>query len=298
MDEVVYAKQGSVTVRGYSVWYGIVGTEDQPGKAPLVVLHGGPFLPHDYLEPIGALARGGRRVIFYDQIGCGNSDRPTDASVYSIDLWLEELTALREHLGLDRVHLLAHSMGGVTATEYALRRPAGLVSVTLSDSIPAAQKAYAEGARLRRELPAEVYATMSKHEAAGTINDPEYQQLFHQHFYRGHVCRVEPPPCVARSFPKMGSEGYSVMYGPSWFVMTGKIKDWDVTSRLGQINVPTLVLVGRYDQATPALSQTFHENIAGSELVVFENSSHLPFIEEHDRYVQVVDDFLRRAETR
>src|SRR5438552_9670377 len=88
---------------------------------------------------------------------------------------------------------------------------------------------------------------------------------------------------------------YAPMWGPSEFAFDGNLSDWDRVDRLGEIRVPTLVTVGRHDELTPACSAQIHERIPGSRLVVLENGSHMTFWEETERYLQVVDEFLRAA---
>jgi proline-specific peptidase len=134
MSPEMPTEQGQVALRGYNVWYRIVGDREAPGKLPLMCLHGGPGFPHDYLEPLQAMAATGRRVIFYDQLGCGNSDKPHDPSLWTVPLFVEELREIRRALGLERVHLLGQSWGGMLAMEYALTEPAGLASLILADS--------------------------------------------------------------------------------------------------------------------------------------------------------------------
>jgi proline-specific peptidase len=90
---------------------------------------------------------------------------------------------------------------------------------------------------------------------------------------------------------------YLHMQGPNEFVITGTFKDWDITHRLGEIDVPTLVTSGRHDECTPRQAEVVHQGIPGSEWVVFEESSHMQFAEEPDRYLEVLDDFLTRVES-
>ena len=142
--------------------------------------------------------------------------------------------------------------------------------------------------------------TLSKHEEAGTTNDPEYQAATLV-FYARHVCQLDPwPECVTRAFEKLGQnpEVYNTMNGPSEFHVTGTLKDWDITDRLGEIRVPTLLLSGRYDEATPAVVETVQRGIPGSEWVIFEESSHMPHIEEPEKFRQVLGEFLSRVEAR
>ena len=291
-------KEGRLPFRGFTDWFKIVGTETAPGKFPVLVLHGGPGAAHDYLEPIGALAATGRQVIFYDQLGCGLSDHPHDPSLWEVALFLEEVAAVRAALGLSEVHILGQSWGGMLGMEYALTRPDGLKSLIVANSPASMTQWVSEANRLRMELPRDVQAALTTHETAGTTNSAEYVSAVNV-FYGRHVCRIDPlPEYVKRSFDQIDAdpEVYHTMNGPSEFYVVGKLKGWDITPRLGEIKVPTLVLSGRYDEATPLIAETVQRGIPGSEWTVFENSSHMPHAEETARYLEVVDEFLTRIE--
>jgi proline-specific peptidase len=218
--------------------------------------------------------------------------------MWTIELYLEELGVVRKALGLDRIHLLGQSWGGMLAMEYMLTRPDGIASLTIASS-PASIILWVEEAnRLRRELPPDVQETLNQHEAAGTIQSPEYKAAT-EVFYHRHLCRVVPyPEPMQRSFAKMAQypEVYNTMCGPNEFYVIGTIKDWDITHRLGEIHVPTLITSGRYDEATPLIMDKVHKGIPGSEWVVFENSGHSSHLEEPERYMQVLDEFLSRIE--
>lgn len=287
-------KEGTIPFHGYKDWYAIVGPEDAK-KPPVLILHGGPGAGHDYLEPLEALSKSGRQVIFYDQLGCGNSDHPHNPALWTIDLFVEELGAVRRALGLDRVHILGQSWGGMLAMEYALTRPKGVVSWIIHSSPASIPLWISEANRLRKQLPPEMQEKLTKHEKAGTTDSPEYEQAVME-YYRRHLCRVPWPECLQRSFEKMMRypEVYNAMNGPSEFYVTGTLKNWDITKRLHEIKTPTLVLGGRYDEATPAITETVHHGIRGSEWVIFEKSSHMAHLEEPERYVQVAGDFLKR----
>lgn len=293
-------REGFIPLHGFRVWYRIVGEREDPGKSPLLVLHGGPGAAHDYLEPLEAMAATGRRVVLYDQLGCGRSDKPHNPSMWTVGLFVEEVGVVRRALGLARVHLLGQSWGGMLAMEYAVTRPPGLVSLTVASS-PASMPQWVEEAnRLRGELPADVQETLRHHEAAGTTDDPAYEAAMLV-YYRRHVCRAEPwPDCLNRTFAQLAAdpEVYHTMNGPSEFHVIGTLKDWTIVDRLGAIRTPALVTSGRYDEATPAIAETVHRGIAGSEWVVFEQSSHTAHIEEAERYREVLDRFLSRVEQR
>jgi L-proline amide hydrolase len=260
------------------------------GKAPLVVLHGGPGVPHDYTLRIAQIADQGRAVVHYDQLGCGNSTHLPDrgAEFWTVQLFLDELDTVLAGLGIaDAYAVLGQSWGGMLAAEHAVRRPAGLRSLVIANSPASMELWLAEANRLRGELPADV-------QAAGTTGSPEYEAA-EKVFYDRHVCRVVPnPPEVVASFAKLAEDPtvYHTMNGPSEFHVIGTMKDWTVVDRLDRVVAPTLVLNGRYDEATDACVAPFVERIPGVRWETFAESSHLPQVEEEERYLQVVGAFL------
>ena len=229
------------------------------------------------------MADTGRRVIFYDQLGCGRSSIPeSKPEMWTVDLYVDELNALREALALGRIHLLGQSWGGMLGMEYALTQPRGLESLTLASS-PASMIQWVEEAnRLREDLPPDVQQTLLHHESAGTFDSPEYKAAMDV-FYAQHVCRVDPvPEYVRRTFDAIdrNREVYLTMNGPSEFHVIGTLKSWDIIPRLGEIRVPTLVTSGRYDEATPLIAGTVREGIPDARWVIFEENSHMPHTEE------------------
>lgn len=123
-------REGYIDVPGGRIWYRMAGIG---GKgAPLLVLHGGPGAPHDYLEPLEVLADE-RPVVFYDQLGCGNSDKPDDPSLWTIARHVAEIECVRKALGLERVHILGQSWGSMLAVDYMLtKKPAGVMGLIFS----------------------------------------------------------------------------------------------------------------------------------------------------------------------
>ena len=289
--------EGRIPFRGYETWWRSVGPDD--GDAiPLLCLHGGPGANWLHLKPYEQLADE-RRVVFYDQLGAGNSavTGPHDVSMWTPELYVEEVAAVRDALGLDRVHVLGHSWGGMLGMQYAATQPEGLISLIVESSPPSVPAWMGELAKLRAALPPEVDATLRKHEEAGTFTDPEYEEavLF---FYKRHLCRVDPwPDWVVQCFEALEAnpEVYHAMNGPSEFHVIGTIKDWEITSELGQIQVPTLLFCGRYDEVTPASVEVAHRAIAGSEFVVMEESSHMAQAEEPEATLELVRGFLARV---
>jgi len=247
------------------------------------------------------MAETGRRVIFYDQLGCGRSSiLESKPEMWTIQLYVDELNALRRALGLDRIHLLGQSWGGMLGMEYALTQPRGLESLTVASS-PASMIQWVEEAnRLRADLPPDVQQTLLHHENAGTVESPEYKAATDV-FYERHVCRVSPQPeYVRRTFAAIdrNPEVYHTMNGPTEFHVLGTLKNWDIIHRLSEIRVPTLVTSGRHDEATPLIAKTVHDGIPGSRWIIFDESSHMAHAEEPERYMQVLDGFLTEVESR
>lgn len=288
------SQEGYIPVTGGRVWYRIVGDRD---AVPVLVLHGGPGVPHDYLETLGGLADE-RPVVFYDQLGCGKSDCPDDVLLWRIERFVEELAQVRRALGLERLHLLGQSWGGVLAAEYVLTRPSGVISLTMASSSFSIPHYLVEAMRLVANLPDDVQAVLKHHEKASTTDSEAYQQAVEE-FNRRHLCRLQPyPEPLQRAVAGMGIAVYHTMWGPSEFTCTGNLKDWDRTGRAHEITLPTLFTCGRYDEVTPEETQYNHGLLPGSEIVVFENSAHMAHLEETEGYLQVVRDFLKRAARR
>ena len=283
-------REGHVTFRNWRTWYRAVGS----GGTPLLALHGGPGSTHHYFAPLERLADE-RMVVVYDQIGCGGSDRPTGIE-WGLDVFLEELAAVRSQLGLERIHLLGTSWGGMLALEHVLSGAPGIASLVLSSTLASLDDWASEQKRLRDRLPPDVVETLDRHERAGTYDDPEYeramQAYFDRHFYRGPKPRAE----LERMNAGRARDVYRAMQGPNEWTPTGALRGWDVRDRLGEIDVPTLVVRGRHDMCTDPIAATLVGGIRGAREVVLEESSHTPVLEESDRYLEEVRRFVREAE--
>jgi proline-specific peptidase len=285
----VTEERGAVEVEGGTIRYRVLGESERT----LVLLHGGPGGASGYLQPLERLAGPERRVVLYDQLGCGESDRPDEPSLWRADRFVDELETLRAHLGLESFDLYGHSWGGMLATDYALGHQQHLRSLVLASTIADAALLRREMARLLEGFPEELRETLRRHEEAGTTESEEYVDAITT-VYRRHLCRCDPwPPEVEQTFEDFAMDVYVPMWGPSEFAFDGNLSDWDRVDRLHEIRVPTLITVGAHDELTPACSEQIHERIPGSQLVVFANGSHMTFWEETERYLQVVDEFLR-----
>lgn len=282
------ATERRVEVPGGRVWVTTIGGGT---GLPLVALHGGPGSSHDYLITLAALGDE-RPVVLYDQLGCGRSDRPGDPSLWRIDRFLSELEAVLDALGAGEIHLLGHSWGTMLAVEYALAHPGRLASLTLVSPCLSMRRIREDMARLKQGLPPAVRDVIDRHEAAGTTDSGMYRaasMLFH----RQHVCRLpEWPEPLQRSQDAWAWDVYRTMWGPAEFSPTGNLREYERENRLGDLGLPVLYLCGRHDEITPEATAAYHEKTPGSKMVVFESSSHLPNLEEAERFLQVLRGFL------
>jgi L-proline amide hydrolase len=294
----MHVREGRMAWNGHETWYRVHGDLAPDSElTPVVICHGGPGAAHDYCEPIAELVRLGRACVLYDQVGCGKSEHlpGAPADFWTTELFKVELVELTRHLDVaGRYAIVGQSWGGMLAMEHALDHPSGLRGMVAADSPASMPLWVAEANRLRADLPPDVQQTLLRHEEAGKTDDPEYESAVRV-FYDRHLCRVPWPECLQRSFDQMAADPtvYHTMNGPSEFHVIGSLKTWDITNRLNEITTPTLLVSGRYDEATPHIVEQINERIPGSNWTIFEESSHLPHIEEPEVFLERVDAFLR-----
>ncbi len=283
------AQEGFVPVTGGRVWYQIVGWAN---ATPLLTLHGGPGYPHDYLEPLADLADE-RPVIFYDQLGCGRSDRPDDLSLWRIERFVEELAQVREALGLERVHILGHSWGTMLATDYVLTQPIGLERLILASPAISIPRWMQDARTYIKALPTQLQEVIKRHGSGGTADAVVYQEA-EKEYSRRHFCRLDPrPEPMQRAGEGFSQVVYDTMWGQNEWTVSGNLKTYDRAERLREVEVPTLFTCGRFDEASPETTAYYQSRVPGAKLAIFEKSSHMPHFEEREAYLQVVRDFLR-----
>jgi proline iminopeptidase len=237
-----------------------------------------------------------RPVIHYDQLGCGNSDRPEDLSLWTVERYVEELAQVRAALGLEEVHILGHSWGTMLAAAYLLERPTGVKSVTFSSPCLNSRMWERDQREYLKDLPLESQDIIERCERDKTTDSDEYHQAMIQ-FYERHVCRLLPwPQELLDNMKKSNKAIYGFMWGASEFTVTGTLQDFDVTERLNEIAIPSLFTCGQFDEATPRTTEYYASLVPGSEFHVFKNSSHMPGVEEPQAYADRVREFLNSQE--
>ncbi len=288
--------EGRAKFGEYETWYRVTG-DLNAGKPPLFLLHGGPGAGHNYIDSYKLLARDGRAVIHYDQLGCGNSTLLPDkgGDFWTPQLFVDELDNLVDHLGhRNGFHVLGQSWGGMLAAEYGVRVPKGLKSLTIANSPASMELWVSEAMRQRKEMPQDIQDTLNKYEKLGDYASPEYQKAT-MWVYERHVCRVVPfPPEVTATFDQVARNPtvYNVMNGPNEFFVVGTLRTWNIIPELHKINVPTYIISGHFDEATRACVQPYKDNIKGSTWYIFPQSSHMPHVEEKQDCMNRVGAFL------
>ena len=284
-----------VKVHGYDVVTYSYGTGDEV----VLLLNGGPGLPCNYLrDPHLSLVDEGYRVVTYDQLGCGASDKPEDSSLWTMERYVQEVDVVREALGIQQCHLIGHSWGGWLGIEYALTYPRPLKSFVIANSCADMPHLISELNRLREALGSETVKMMLRHEAEGTLDHPEYQAAITILNYR-HVCRLDEwPDSVRASLDDWNMGPYGTMQGPNEFCYTGNLKDWNRAADLKKMNIPCLIVVGMHDELTPACALRMHNALPNSEIAVFKNSSHMPMYEESEAYYATIKTFLSKQQNR
>ena len=341
--------EGFTEFEGYKIWYRVAKSGNSHPNTPLLLLHGGPGLGSDYLEPLELLSKQGRTVIRFDQLGSGRSDRPRNLSLWSMKRFVEQTESIRKALGLDRVHLLGHSWGGMVALEYILANPLCVQSACLCSSVVSVPLWAQEAHRLRLSMPphvskaldrcarsfpplkppepgakparswtqekidrrarimrvlfpfishplASAFASLISYAPILRLRSAAYLPLSIQ-FSLKHNCRLQPMPFAIFRM-QAGSNGdiHATLIGPTEFYPTGLLKDWDIRPRLSQIRCPTLILSGRYDEATPLQMAFLKNGIAGSEQIILQQSSHCGMWEEPDKFRAAILGFINSVE--
>jgi len=277
----------------HAVWVKQVGS----GDTPLLTLHGGPGFSHFYLECFeDFLPQAGIRFWYYDQLGCGFSDRPDDPSLWTIDRYRDEVEQVRAALGLDRFVLYGHSWGAMLAIEYALAHPSYLSGLVLSN-MTASTSSYLQYVNtLRAAVTSAVDEQMKMFEDRGDYQAPEYQRLLFVHLYNRYFCRLDPwPEPLLRSAAGLNTQIYNTIQGPTEFSVTGTMKDWDRWAELHRISTPTLLLVGRHDTMSVEDVQRMGDSIPHSKVVICEKGSHMSLYDDQAAYFRALIPFVVEA---
>ncbi|MTB30899.1 MAG: proline iminopeptidase-family hydrolase [Actinobacteria bacterium] len=289
-------ENGMMTWQHGNTAYTILG-DLHSGKTPLVALHGGPgFLGKSAMTVAQYAEKSGRPAVIYDQIGCGSSSllREKPKEFWQADIFVQEFYELIKHLGIeDNFAINGHSWGGLLAAEIAITQPRGLKALVLSSPLGDSDTWVAGVKELLAQMPSEISSVIIKHEEAGTTTTDEYMEAAFK-FYDKHVIRIPMPQDVIEIFDEALADQnvYNAMWGPSELMCNGTLAGHVVTDRLDRIIAPTLIISGKYDECMASTAGAYLSGIKGSRWELFEESSHLSYVEEAAKYQRVMNDFL------
>lgn len=285
-------KTGYVDVPGGKVWYEVFQTGN---GIPLVILPGGPGNQHTYLKTLKFLAID-RSVIFYDPLGCGKSvidnTEKNNVCLWTLDRFIEEIEILLWHLGIEKIHLFGHSYGSLLATQFALKNQSKVASLMLAGPCLSVQHWSQDIWNCRRKMSQEIQQKLTFYEMHEQTNSKEYHDLVFS-FYKQFICKMNPwPEEISSALREMNEQAYEVLWGKSFFLITGKLAYYDLTKELHRINCPTLLTRGNDDVVSLETANLYKSLINQAFLVNCENSTHVPHIENRVSYVEILSNFL------
>ncbi len=281
-------REGFVEVNGKKIWYSVYG-ENQEGT-PLLVIHGGPGFVS--MPQVVSDFSAERPIYFYDQLGCGNSDRAADNSDYTVDYYVDELVEVRRRLKLDKVYLMGFSWGTALICSYMLqKRPQGIQGLILCGPCLSTKKWYDDQRENIAVMPDEIRTAIENGEKTGDYGE-SYQNATMQYYFK-HVCRLNPwPDYVNEALSKINPDVYNTMWGPSEFTATGTLRNFDISTRLHEIDIPVLLVCGDNDEAGVKTVKDYQLAFPNASMAVIPNSSHLHHIEQPQIFKAVVSRFL------
>ncbi len=300
-SNVYRIEEGYVDARGVLIYYQTIGY-----GAPLMIVHGGPGVSHDYLMPyLLPLARN-NQLIFIDERGSGRSEKLEDTAQYTVENMVEDVENVRQALHLGKISLMGHSFGGVLVQAYAFKYQQNLTHLILNGTFYSTTEMNKVLAEEKRSMPPEALAKLEALEKAGLFNKgkdwekgrypDDYAKLAWGDGYFPFLYQRRPD---ANYDPAAGNTGVSWgLYREMWgsdgeFVIDGNLKSVEYLEKLSGIHVPTLVICGDHDESNPSLSRTMHEKIAGSKLVILPQSGHMAFVDQPNLYIKALAEFLQ-----
>lgn len=271
------------------VWIEKIGT-----GMPLVLIHGGPGVGSDYLSSLMQLNTEGLMLIRYDQLGCGRSRKEFTPSLTQVGRYIEELKLILESCSVNGVHLLGHSWGAVVAIEFALAYPSAVSSLLLASPAINIPRWCEDARRLRKKLPLMSQMILSQAEQDGQFEFRETVDALSELYDRFVNGSRETSEIVSAAVnPLANWEVYKKMWGPNELVVNGTLRNYDVTTRLSELEVPVLLTCGRNELSTPEALHEYAGRLKRKKVVIFEESAHFPHVTEKDAFSQCVVEWLK-----
>lgn len=266
-------------------------------RIKVLLLHGGPAATHQYMECFQSFfPKEGIEFYEYDQLGCGNSDKPADTSLWTLDRFVDEVEQVRQAIGADEknFYILGNSWGGILGMQYALKYQDKMKSLIVANMMASCPEygRYAQEV-LAKQMDKAVLAEIRGMEAKGDFKNPRYMELLVPNFYNEHICRLkEWPEPVNRAFSDINETIYVQMQGPSEFGIGGNLANWDVKNRLKEIKIPTLMIGAKHDTMDPKAMEEQSKLVQKGRYLYCPNGSHLAMWDDQKVFMDGVIKFI------
>jgi len=279
-------REASVLVRKGSIYYKTVGK-----GPPLMIVHGGPGMDHRYMYAHLLDLAKNYRLIFYDQRGTGASQCKISEKTVTIEQFVEDMDAVRRHLGLRRINILGHSWGGLLAVHYAVRHPLNVRSLMLVNSSGLTSEAQQDFFKNLDEMRTDV----EKDELKSIEDNPAYAMGALDLHKRRDEIYMRPYFFDSENIAKMNYEISPLTVKNGHDVRTWIWKyllNYDIRPQASRIHVPTLILHSDNDVIPLKVAEETNETIPGSEMYVMDDSGHYSFVEQNEEFLKEIRRFL------
>lgn len=283
----------------FNVWTKRFGNNP---RIKVLLLHGGPASTHQYMEVFESFfPREGFEFYEYDQLGCGNSDKPGDTTLWVLDRFVEEVEQVRKAIGADSTnfYILGNSWGGILGMQYALKYQNNMKSLIVANMMASCPEydRYSKEV-LQKQMDSNILKEIKAIEAKGDFTNPRYMELLTPNYYNQHICRLNPwPEPVTRSFADVNYTIYKMMQGPSEMGIGGNLANWDIRNRLKEIRIPTLMIGAQYDTMDPKAMEEQSKLVQKGRYLHCPNGSHLAMYDDQKVFFDGVIKFIRDVDS-
>lgn len=284
--------EGFVNVKGGKLWYRVVGEGD---KIPILMLHGGPGSASYYLNPLRPLSKD-RPVITFDQLGCGRSDGITDTSLMTVDNYVEQTRQLLTTLKVKDFYLYGHSWGTMLGTDFYLKYPEGIQALILASPCLSADMWVKDADTLISMLPDTIQFVLNESKKNSPQDSTKLKEAIK--YYSKNYYSRKPRTISYRDSTgsRAGFNVYQYMWGNSEFHATGTLKNYDRTSDLKRIKIPTLYITGEFDAARPATVKYYQTLTPNSKFEIIKGAGHGTMNDNPDADIKTISSFLSDLE--
>jgi proline iminopeptidase len=289
--ELAHARGSFLSINGAKLWH-----EEEGAGEPVLLIAGGPGASHTYMHGFSPLSKE-HRLIYFDALGCGKSEATESGDRYSLDRAVQDVEALRIALKIPRWNVIGHSYGGLVAQAYAIRHPRSVTRAVLANTLISGEAWQAAldytNEQVKNQCP-EVWELTQELRGKGVRSSaPQHQRAYD----------VPPALCfffdgsnVAKTIFEINQDVYYGMTGEDGdFRLGPAFAEVDFRPHLQSLTIPLLVIAGRFDRIlSPRCARQFKQFAPRAELVIFEKSGHLPFVEEPAATFKLLNAFLTR----